>query len=206
MRKTQYNQSKGLVELAEGSITRYPADALVCPANGDLEMVAFPGGVQYAFFVEGGEEIFKDAVKVSAAYMFAHPEMVGDIGRVPELSAHLTVPGRLPTKHVIHSVAVGIDKTRQRTYCNPEIVAKSTRNVLKLAAEHKLTSIGFPALGTGLYDVPLDRSVGAMLEEFDNHLKQSTSVERIGLVLYGAPAYKTAIETANAKFNPKERR
>ena len=51
----RYNINNKQIELVQGSITRYEADALVCPANGDLAMVAFPGGVQYAFLIEGGQ-------------------------------------------------------------------------------------------------------------------------------------------------------
>lgn len=54
----KYHIRQGKIEILEGSITKYEADALVCPANADLEMVAFPGGIQFAFFREGGEEIY----------------------------------------------------------------------------------------------------------------------------------------------------
>ena len=60
----KYSIGNGTIELEQGSITSYKADALVCPANGDLEMVAFPGGVQYAFLAEGGGEIFEEARKI----------------------------------------------------------------------------------------------------------------------------------------------
>src|SRR3989344_6330427 len=129
----KYSVGKNVIELQQGSITKYKADALVCPANGDLEMVAFPGGVQYAFFREGGESIFKEARKVAAEYYITHPkETFGKVGYVPDFSAHITSAGKLPSKHVIHSVAVGMKKDNSGLYCNGKVIGESTQNALNL--------------------------------------------------------------------------
>lgn len=192
--KIEYQVAKGKVELAQGSITRYQADALVCPANGDLEMVAFPGGVQYAFLADGGPEIFKEAQKVGAKYCLSNGAN-DNVGMVPEFSAHLTGAGKLAAKHVIHSVAVGLEEKKGGLYCNGEVIGISTRNVLDLAKKHNLKSVGFPAFGTGLYGVPLDEAVESMAKEFKSHLQDSTSVEKIGLVLYSPAQYARGKET-----------
>src|SRR3989344_1992411 len=113
--KTEYRLNKSkLIELVQGSITRYSADALVCPANADLEMVAFPGGVQFAFLREGGEQIFREASKLREKYGKA----------VEATSAHLTSAGNLPAKYVIHSVAVGY-KPKKGLYVDNEVIQKS---------------------------------------------------------------------------------
>lgn len=195
----QYKVGNGMVELVQGSITKYKADALVCPANGDLEILAFPGGLQWAFFVDGGKEIFEEATKVGAEYFLNNPDMK-NLGMVPEFSAHLTGAGRLSVKHVIHSVAVGYDKKRKSLYCNGDVLAKSTCNVLNLAKQHNLSSIGFPALGTGLYDVPLEEAVEAMSDEFKKSLEDRMSINRIGLVLYGMPSYNKGRGILDNKF------
>ncbi len=182
--KATYKVGKGVVEVVQGSITDYPADALVCPANPDFEMVAFPGGVQFAFLRNGGVEIFEEAVEVGKKLNMLIPKDSSVPLAVPPTSAHLTGAGRLPAKYVIHVVSVDYDLTNNRAYCNGAIVGRSTKNALTLAKENKLVSIGFPALGTGLYDVPLEESVESMGNEFIEHLQGKTTLERIGLVLY----------------------
>ena len=197
----KYSVGKNVIELQQGSITRYEADALVCPANGDLEMVAFPGGVQYAFFREGGEEIFREAKRVAAEYYFEHSqETFGKPGFVPDFSAHITGAGKLPAKHVIHSVAVGMKKDKSGLYCNGKVIGKSTQNALNLAKEKGLQSIGFPALGTGLYSVPIEEAVEAMGYAFQEHLGYDTSIKRVGLVLYSQDQFEDGRRTLDRIF------
>ena len=175
-----YQVGKGKIELRNGSITRYKADALVCPNIPELEMVAIPGGCQFAFFAEGGEEIFLEARKIAERN-----------GQQPIGSAHLTTAGRLPAKYVVHSVG---------PHTSNEIMRNSTKNVLELIASKGLSSVGFPTLGTGLYGFPLDEAVDIMSDEFSDYLKANNSLQRVGLVLYGADSYRTGQKILDAKF------
>ena len=200
--KSEYNVGRGKIELVQGSITRYPADALVCPANADLEMVAFSGGVQYAFLIDGGQEIFREASELGERIRKISMDTSAPMA-VPETSAHLTGAGNLPAKFVIHSVAVGYDPKKDELYCNTDIIAGSTQNALDLAKEKGLKSVGFPALGTGPYSVPLEEAVEAMIEEFSKHLNGQTSIERLGLVLYSPDDYFTGKAITDRKFSSK---
>jgi O-acetyl-ADP-ribose deacetylase (regulator of RNase III) len=197
--KTEYESGKGKIELVQGSITGYHADALVCPANSDLDMFAIATGVQCAFLKDGGMEIFSEAEKIGdklrEVKLPNKPPMTA-----PETSAHLTGAGLLPAKHVIHSVSVAYNPQTGRVYCDADVVGRSVRNALDLARENDLTSIGFPALGTGLYDVPLDEAVRAMAQEFTRHLDGQTTIERIGLVFYFPEKYSEGKQTLNSFF------
>ena len=98
----------------------------------------------------------------------------------------------LPAKHVFHSVAMGFNADCFGVYCeccDPGIIARSTKNALALAEEMDLHSIGFPALGTGGYNVPLDEAIRAMGHEFSSHLGNGARIERIGLILQGKEAH-----------------
>ncbi len=196
--KTEYRAGKGKIEIAEGSITKYNADAIVVPANPDLEFAGM--GVQAFVARDGGIKIFDEAYKIAEEYAQKHGELDidGMRGRVPLYSAHLTTGGRLPAKHVIHSVALNYD-SKSGLFCNKDIIAKSTRNVLELGREKGLTSIGFPALGTGLYQVPLEEAVEAMTSEFEKHLAGKTSLERLGIVLFGQDSYLEGSSYPRAK-------
>lgn len=178
-----YNVGNRRIELRDGSITRYEADALVCPNIPDLEMVAIPGGCQYAFLVDGGEEIFLEARKIAQ-----------EKGEQPFASAHLTNAGRLPARYVIHSVG---------PHQTDEIIRDSVRNALAISDEAALTSIGFPTFGTGLYRFPLDRAVEIMSDGFIEYLTkeaQKSKIERIGLVLYGEDSYRIGQQVLDDKL------
>lgn len=178
-----YNIGKGRIELRRGSITKYAADALVCPNIPSLEMVAIPGGCQYAFLVDGGEEIFLEAIKIAQKK-----------GEQSFASAHLTTSGRLPARFVIHSVG---------PHTTDKIIRDSVRNALDLSDKTHLTSVGFPTFGTGLYGFPLDRAVDLMSNEFIDYLtldSDSRSVNRIGLILYGEGSYKVGQKILDKKL------
>jgi len=80
-------------------------------------------------------------------------------------SAKITRGYRLNAKHVIHAVGPvwggGNDED--------ELLAGCYRAALALAAEHRLTSIAYPAISTGVYRFPPDRAariaVGAVTSE-----------------------------------------
>ena len=192
------------MEIVQGSITNYEADALVCPANGDLEMVAIPGGIQYAFLVDGGKEIFEEAREIANKYKIDYKNLAtlenGIESEVPGYSANLTGAGKLPAKHVIHSVAVIFDEEINSIRCDKKVIGLSVRNALDLGRDKGLKSIGFPALGTGLYNVPIEECSEVTLDEFEVHLNQNTSIERLGLVLYSQDSYEWGKQIADEKF------
>jgi O-acetyl-ADP-ribose deacetylase (regulator of RNase III) len=73
---------------------------------------------------------------------------------------------RLPAKHVIHAVGPVWSSGNSN---EDELLASCYRTALKLAAEHSLTSIAFPAISTGVYRFPPDRAariaVGTVVSE-----------------------------------------
>jgi O-acetyl-ADP-ribose deacetylase (regulator of RNase III) len=74
----------------------------------------------------------------------------------------------------------------------------STINSLKRAEEKKLTSIAFPAIGTGIAGFPLTRCAQAMLEEVRKHLHGPTSLQHVLFVLFDAPALTAFQQTLAA--------
>jgi O-acetyl-ADP-ribose deacetylase (regulator of RNase III) len=62
----------------------------------------------------------------------------------------------------------------------------STMHSLRLAAERRLKSIAFPAVGTGVSGFPMDECAQIMLTEAAQHLKGDTSVATIYFVLFDA--------------------
>src|SRR5262249_9786660 len=93
--------------------------------------------------------------------------------------------------HVIHAATMGADlKT------DPDKIAAATRSTLAIAEKHRLSSIAFPALGSGVGGVPPSPSARAMLSPLIEHLKRGTShLQKVLFVLYQDEADKAFTDT-----------
>jgi O-acetyl-ADP-ribose deacetylase (regulator of RNase III) len=98
---------------------------------------------------------------------------------------------------VIHAAVMGQDLQTSAT-----LIDRATRNALQLAAARQLTSIGFPAFGTGVGGFPLAECARIMLDAIRAHANTPTSLRRVRLVLFGRPAYHTFAEVAGERLGP----
>jgi O-acetyl-ADP-ribose deacetylase (regulator of RNase III) len=164
-----------------GDITDAEVDAVINAANSELWMGA---GVAGAMKRKGGVVIEEEALRQG-------PIEIGE--------AVLTVAGNLPATHVIHAATMGRDlKT------DPEKIAAATRSTLALAEKHKLESIAFPALGSGVGGVPPAQSAEAMLSTVVQHITRgNSSLLRILFVLYQDEAYKAFTDGLKRLGGPK---
>jgi len=154
--------------IVRGDITESEVDAVGNAANSELVMGTGGAG---AMKRKGGTVIEEEAVRQ---------------GPIEPGEAVLTVAGNLPATHVIHAAALGHDlKT------NPERVAAATRSTLALAERHKISSIAFPALGSGVGGVPPTQSAEAMVSTLVEHVRKgNTSLQKVVFVLYQDEAFK----------------
>ena len=153
------------VTITRGDLTECDVDAIVNAANNDLILGA---GVAGAIRSKGGPDIQRECDR---------------IGAIALGEAAITTGGRLKAKFVIHAASMHLGG---RT--SEENLRASTRNSLMRAAERKLSSIAFPAIGTGIAGFPLDRCAQVMLEEVRDHLNGETSLRRVEFVLFDAAA------------------
>jgi O-acetyl-ADP-ribose deacetylase (regulator of RNase III) len=154
------------VRILQGDITDRDLDAIVNAANNDLMLGA---GVAGAIRRKGGPEIQREC---------------DAIGRIALGEAAVTTGGNLTARLVIHAASMHLGGLTSE-----EHLRLATRNSLKRADERKLTSIGFPAIGTGIAGFPMDRCAQVMLEEVRSHLEGTTSVQLVEFVLFDAEAY-----------------
>ena len=159
---------KSKVSLREGDLTETEVDAIVNAANNDLQL---GGGVAGAIRRKGGPAIQEQC------------DRIGPI-RVSEAAA--TTGGKLKARYVIHA-----DSMRLGGTTSEKNLRDSTRNSLRRAAELKIESIAFPAIGTGIAGFPMDRCAQVMLEEVRAHLAGATSLKRVEFVLFDRPALET---------------
>ena len=159
----------GRVIVKVGDITKEQVDAIVNAANGTL---MGGGGVDGAIHRAGGPEIL-NACKEIRRTKFSDG--------LPTGQAVITTAGRLPAKHVIHTVGPvygkgGEDKRR--------LLAECYANSLALAAEHDLRSIAFPAISTGIYGYPPAEAARVSSATIKNFCDVDSALKEIKLVFF----------------------
>jgi O-acetyl-ADP-ribose deacetylase len=125
------------LDVVVADITTLALDAIVNAANSRLQR---GGGVDGAIHRAAGPEL---------------QEELNTLGGCPTGSARISRGYRLPAKHVIHAVG---PVWRGGAHDEDELLASCYRTALALAAEHRLQTLAFPAISTGIYGFPADRA------------------------------------------------
>ncbi len=169
------------IEVIEGGITTLAVDAIVNAAN---EALLGGGGVDGAIHRAAGPGLLRACR--------ALPELRPGV-RCPTGEARLTPGFALPARHVIHTVGPvweGGDDGE------PDRLASCYRACLRLAREHELRSIAFPAISCGVYGYPVDAAVAIAVREMRNWLASGQAPSRIVCCCFGASmanAYRRAL-------------
>lgn len=155
-----------ILEVVEGDITDYDGDAVVNAANNHFWM---GGGVAGAIKRVGGRIIEEEAMRQG-------PKPVGE--------AVITTGGNLKARNVIHAAVMGQDLSTDSTK-----ILGATSASLRLAESSRISSLAFPALGTGVGGFSLSEAADIMIKAAISFLKGSRELKRVTFVLYGREAY-----------------
>ena len=148
-------------------ITSETSDAVVNAANSSL---LGGGGVDGAIHETGGPAILAEC-----------KEIVSKIGSLPAGKAVITTGGRLAAKHVIHTVGPFY---RGGKHGEAEKLASCHRESVRLADEHAIESLSFPAISTGAFGYPVSEAAPIAISSTVEALASANHVSKVRFVLF----------------------
>ena len=171
------------LRLVEGDIVRVEADAIVNAANSSL---LGGGGVDGAIHRAAGPALLAECAT---------------LGGCPTGEARITGAGRLPMRHVIHTVGPIWSGGRSG---EAELLASAYRSSLALAEQHGVRRLAFPSISTGAYGYPLAPAARIALGTVIDHLRGGSGLAEVTFVLFGADTlaeYQAALAELAGRAN-----
>lgn len=171
----------GVIELAQGDLTREVTDAIVNAANRTL---LGGGGVDGAIHRAAGPELL-------AACREVKKTLPG--GKLATGGAVATPGFQLRARHVIHCVGPVYDDDPAAA---PAALASCHRGALHLCRELGLGSVAFPAISTGVYGYPMSEAAEIALGTVREELSVHRAPTLVRFVLFDAAALAAFVAAA----------
>jgi len=162
-------EKRTVIECVLGDITDQPdMEAVVNAANADL----LPGGGV-----------------CGAIHRAAGPELALECRSLKRLKtgdAVITQGYRLPNRYVIHCLGpvYGIDEPSHI------LLARCHEKALMIAEKHRIPSLAFPAISTGVFSYPLKKAAPVAVGSVTALISKLAYVRQIRFVLFTEEAYK----------------
>jgi len=156
-----------MIKLLSGDITKIAVDAIVNAANSTL---LGGGGVDGAIHRAVGKSVLDECMRI-----------VERQGGCPPGEAVITMAGKLPARHVIHTVGPvwhgGMNNEDQ-------LLTNAYNNSLRLAVENGAKTVAFPNISTGVYGFPKERAARIAIEAVRKFLKSDKTLNEVVFVCF----------------------
>jgi O-acetyl-ADP-ribose deacetylase (regulator of RNase III) len=176
------------ISILVGDITQQKVDALVNAANREL---TGGSGVNGAIHKAGGAEIYRFCEELRTT---KYPD------GLPAGQSAITPGGKLTAKWIIHTVG---PMYGQQDGKEAELLASCYRTALEVAESHKLESIAFPAISTGVYGYPTEEAAKVAWQAIQGMLPKLKSLKEIRMVLFDEKAVETFLSLSAIKTTDK---
>ncbi|QDI92375.1 O-acetyl-ADP-ribose deacetylase [Salicibibacter halophilus] len=151
------------MEVLQEDITTLDVDAIVNAANKTLRG---GGGVDGAIHRAGGKAILEECK---------------EIGGCETGEAVITTAGKMPVRHVIHTVGPVWNGGENK---EEELLRNCYKNSLQLAVEHDLQTIAFPNISTGAYGFPKERAARIAVETVEQVLSDRPAIDKVFFICF----------------------
>ena len=168
-------------------ITKETTHAIVNAANSSR---LGGGGVDGAIHDAGGPSILAECRKI-----------VSQIGSLPPGKAVITTGGRLSAKYVIHTVG---PIYRGGNQGEVKALQSCHRESIRLADEHLVESLSFPAISTGAYGYPVTAAAEIAVASAADALGSTTHLNRVRFVLFDVSTLRAYTRAAEKLRDPKD--
>ena len=163
------------LKVYQGDITKLPVDAIVNAANPSL---LGGGGVDGAIHRAAGPALLEECRRLNGC---------------PTGQAKLTKGYHLPARYVIHTVG---PIWQGGNGGEAEMLASCYRASLKLAVQHQIKTLAFPAISCGVYGYPLGEATAIAVRETAAFLEKEPSIQEVIFVAFSpeiAHAYERVL-------------
>ncbi len=174
MKETRVGKSR--LQFMKGDITAQDTEAVVNAANKKL---APGGGVAGAIHRAAGPGLWEECKM---------------LGGCETGQAKITGGHGLPNTYVIHTVGPVYSGSKE----DAVLLSSCYVNSLQLADMHKVKSISFPALSTGIFGYPVDKAAYVAIKAIKEYLEGNTGIELVRMVLYDDGSYNEHLRALDA--------
>jgi O-acetyl-ADP-ribose deacetylase len=171
------------IEIVKADITTLDVDTIVNAANSSL---LGGGGVDGAIHRAAGPELLEEC---------------RGLGGCPTGRAKITRAYKLPAKYVIHTVGPVWNGGQQG---EAEMLAQCYRSSLRLAVEHSVKTIAFPAISCGIYGYPIEEACTIAIRETGGFLSREESIDKVIFACFGYDVYQAYARAMSIVYGDEE--
>ena len=157
------------LKVIQGDITQFQGDAIVNAANTTL---MGGGGVDGAIHRAAGPALYAACEKFHGC---------------PTGEARITSGFNLPAKYIIHTPG---PIWRGGYSGEPQLLANSYQNSLRLADRYGCQTVAFPSISTGVYAYPLGKAAAIAVQTIQKFMVKARNIREVTIVCFDTKTFQ----------------